>query len=195
MQDSYISELRDRLRELEFESTNEVRSLKHAFEEERARLERQARETIEPLRVELRQAKEDLGRLQEFKLHKADHDAKLEELRQELDQERTGKKLSACRSKSRSNCFRPVCMTLSVSLCRCTACAARREEVLALERKFLIEKKRLVDSHSDEYTELKRRARSEAQRQLDTDTKRVILDNKRMVRWCRLNSRYVWRCG
>ena len=57
-----------------------------------------------------------------------------------------------------------------------------REEMEALERKFLEDKSRVLKAHADSFQDTRRRAREEAQKQLDSDTKRIILDNKRMVR-------------
>jgi ribosomal protein S12 methylthiotransferase accessory factor YcaO len=54
----------------------------------------------------------------------------------------------------------------------------------ALERKFLEDKSRVLKAHAESFQEARRRAREDAQKQLDTDTKRIILDNKRMVSTC-----------
>lgn len=59
--------------------------------------------------------------------------------------------------------------------------AERSAEVEALERKFLEDKSRVLKSHAESFQEIRRRAREDAQKQLDSDTKRIILDNKRMV--------------
>eukprot|EP01138_Halocafeteria_seosinensis_P010686 gb/GECG01010913.1/.p1 GENE.gb/GECG01010913.1/~~gb/GECG01010913.1/.p1 ORF type:complete len:601 (+),score=145.37 gb/GECG01010913.1/:1-1803(+) len=144
--DEYINQLRDQLRNMEYESTSEIKRLKEAYEEECRKIRNSSNETIEQLRRDYRNAKEELGRLQEFKLKKADYDAKLEELREELQEEQK----------------------------------ARNEEIAEVERKFLLEKKNIEKEHEKEYANLKRKAKKEAQNQLDSGTKRVLFDNKRM---------------
>lgn len=55
-----------------------------------------------------------------------------------------------------------------------------KTQMSTMERKFLEDKSRILKDHSDQFLETKRRARNEAQKQLDSDTKRILLDNRRM---------------
>lgn len=59
-----------------------------------------------------------------------------------------------------------------------------REQVQALERKFLEEKARLQAGHEEAMAEVRRRARIEAQKGLDADARKMLADNMRMVRGC-----------
>lgn len=147
--DEYINELRDKIRHIEYESTSELKKLKRAYDDQQVKDRKYYEDTIETLRRDYKSAKEELGRLQEFKLKKAEYDASVEELREELEQERK----------------------------------ARHQDLAQMERKFLVEKRTIVQEHEKEYAQLKKKAKKEAQNQLDTGTKRVLFDNKRMVRY------------
>jgi DNA repair exonuclease SbcCD ATPase subunit len=53
--------------------------------------------------------------------------------------------------------------------------AANQEAFQQLERKYLLERSVLVKSHESSFVEMKRQARAEAIRALDSDTKRVLV--------------------
>lgn len=55
------------------------------------------------------------------------------------------------------------------------------ETITSSERKFIEDKARMDRAHKDQIEEFKRLAREDAQRGLDADTRRVVIDNRRMV--------------
>lgn len=69
-----------------------------------------------------------------------------------------------------------------------------RTESEALERKFLEDKSRVLRAHAEAFAATRTRAREDAQRQLDADTKRIILDNKRMAEELRFQSEEMGVC-
>ena len=56
-----------------------------------------------------------------------------------------------------------------------------QKKVAAIERKYIEEKGRMQKEHDRELKTIKRRSREEAQKDLDSDTRRIITDNRRMV--------------
>jgi hypothetical protein len=58
--------------------------------------------------------------------------------------------------------------------------AASKKAFQDLERKYLLEKAVLLKEHQAQYSEMRRAARMEAQKSLDSDTQRVVLENKQM---------------
>lgn len=57
-----------------------------------------------------------------------------------------------------------------------------QKKVAAIERKYIEEKGRMQKEHDKQLKMIKRRSREEAQKDLDSDTRRIITDNRRMVR-------------
>jgi len=57
-----------------------------------------------------------------------------------------------------------------------------QKKLAAVERKFIEEKGRTQKEHERQLKTIKRRSREEAQKDLDSDTRRIITDNRRMVR-------------
>jgi len=58
--------------------------------------------------------------------------------------------------------------------------AASKKAFQDLERKYLLEKAVLLKEHQAQYSEMRRAARMEAQKSLESDTQRVVLENKQM---------------
>lgn len=56
----------------------------------------------------------------------------------------------------------------------------RHEEVRSVERRWMEDKKKMLDEQTTHYEDLKRQARAEAQRRLDEDVRRIVMENKRM---------------
>jgi len=146
--DAIINELRDKMRELEFEREVELRKLQQQMDAalQAAMSEHRAMEA--ELRDKLRGSEAKLERAQQYLVRRDELEVRIDVLQTTLDAER----------------------------------AAHKQAFQDLERKYLLEKAAVIKTHEAQYQELRRAARAEAQRSLDADTKRILLENKQMVR-------------
>jgi predicted phage tail protein len=55
----------------------------------------------------------------------------------------------------------------------------RRDEVASVERRWMEDKKRMLDEQKAQFLEMKQRARFEAQNRLDVDMRKIVVDSKR----------------